>query len=92
MVMSKKMLETYKEMPVTSIDKQVLFLCKNNKYHGIVSAEVVYQQFKTAVVLNDAESKSVFRAVLLNWIDSDDIELLEFYSSKNFSPAYATEV
>ena len=36
MVMSKQMLEEYKRMKTTTLDEQVLFLCKNNKYKGIV--------------------------------------------------------
>ena len=40
MVMSKQMLEEYKRMKTTTLDEQVLFLCKNNKYKGIVDLKI----------------------------------------------------
>lgn len=95
MVMSNQMLERYKRMPITMIDEQVLFLCKNGKYHGVIEMNTIYQQFKTAVALKDDEAAKVFRSILLTWVDRCDVEMLEFYasnSSENFSQAKTMEV
>lgn len=77
MVMSKQMLEEYKHMKTTTLDEQVLFLCKNNKYKGIVDLNTIYQQFKTAVVLKNSDAIELFENILLQWIDMDDVETLK---------------
>ena len=56
---------------------QVLFLCKNNKYKGIVDLNTIYQQFKTAVVLKNSDAIELFENILLQWIDMDDVETLK---------------
>lgn len=80
MVMSKQLLEEYKEMEVTALDEQVLFLCKYNRYKDIIDMKVIYQQFKTAVTLKNEDAVKVFENILLQWIDTDDIETLKFYA------------
>lgn len=95
MVISEQMLNNFKAMPVTHLDEQILFLCKNNKFDGIVTANTIYQQFKTAVVLKNSEAEKVFEAIILNWIDKDDIEMLKLYAdiaAENFSQDSTLEV
>ena len=81
MVMSKQLLEEYKNMEITTIDEQVLFLCKYNKYEDIIDMKTIYQQFKTAVALENEEAINVFEHILLQWIDMDDVKTLKLYTA-----------
>ena len=81
MVMSKQLLEEYKNMEITTIDEQVLFLCKYNKYEDVIDMKTIYQQFKTAVALENEEAINVFEHILLQWIDMDDVKTLKLYTA-----------
>lgn len=76
MAISENMLEQYKKLEVTDIDKQVLYLCKNGMFDKI-NLFTIYQQFKTAIHLNDTEAYEVFRTVLKNWLDDSEIDILK---------------
>ena len=80
MVMSKQLLDKYKKMKITTLDEQVLLLCENNKYEGIVEMDTIYQQFKTAIALDNKKAISVFENILLQWIDENDVETLKFHA------------
>lgn len=77
MAISEQMLDKFRKMKTTFVDKQILFLCKNNKYYGVINTDRIYQQFKTAIVENDADAYKVYKSVISKWLNASEIEVLE---------------
>lgn len=76
MTISKKVLENYKRAEVVAIDPQILFLCKNGMFDK-VNLFTLYQQFKSAITLKDFDAYNVYKEVLKNWLEDNEIKILE---------------
>ena len=77
MAISEQMLDKFKKMKTTFIDKQILFLCKNNNYYGVITTDSIYQQFKTAIVKKDIDAYEVYKSIISKWLNESEIEMLE---------------